>query len=107
MSKNNSKKTNKIFWAFIWIAVGILWMLSNYGKLPFSFSWNKDWPVIFIIIGIISFYNVFINFSCRSGKKVNILSDKKDAEDKKKQILDAVENNEISAAEAVEKLKNI
>ncbi len=106
MAKNNNKKSNKILWAFIWIAVGILWMLSNYGKLPFSFTWNKDWPVIFIIIGVISFYNVFINFSCCSGKS-SIVARKKDIEDKRKQILDAVENNEISAVEAAEKFKNI
>jgi len=100
------KNTDKILWAFIWIVVGILWMLSNYGKLPFSFTWNKDWPVIFIIIGVISLYKIITNYSCDS-KKISIVIDKKDIEEKRKQILDAVENNEISAAEAAEKLKNI
>jgi|GEM_PF-328152 len=52
MSKNKNNKGNKILWAFIWIAVGILWMLSNYGKLPFSFAWQRDWPIVFIIIGL-------------------------------------------------------
>ena len=106
MSKNNNNNGNKILWAFIWIAVGILWLLSNYGKLPFSFTLQKDWPVIFIIIGVISLYKIITNYSCCS-KKISIVTDKKDIEDKRKQILDDVENNEISAAEAAEKLKNI
>jgi choline-glycine betaine transporter len=107
MSKNNNDKSNKILWAFIWIAVGVLWMLSNYGKLPFSFTLEKDWPVIFIIIGVISFYNIFTKHSRKSRKNICIVTSKKDTEDKKHQILDAVEKNEISAEEAAEKLKDI
>jgi len=107
MTKHKKKIAYKILWAFIWIAVGILWMLSNYGKLPFSFTWANDWPVIFIIIGLISFFNISINYSSDSKKKRNNLSEKIDIEKKNKQILDAVENNEMSAMEAAKKLKDI
>ena len=48
----SSKNNKKILWAFIWIAIGVIWIMANYGILPISFTWSKDWPVIFIIIGI-------------------------------------------------------
>jgi len=65
MSKKNSKK---ILWAFIWIAIGVIWLMSNYGKFPYSFSWNKDWPVIFIIIGLATFFKL-ITCSVKAEKK--------------------------------------
>jgi len=65
MSKKNSKK---ILWAFIWIAVGVIWLMSNYGKFPYSFSWSKDWPVIFIIIGLATFFKL-ITCSVKAEKK--------------------------------------
>ncbi len=107
MSKYLSKNANKIVWALIWIAVGVLWILSNYGKLPFSFDLGKDWPIIFIIIGVVTIFKILTKCSCGCRKKIRIVTSSKDAEKQKKQILDAVESNEMSAEDAAEKLKNI
>jgi len=79
MSKKNSSK--KILWAFIWIGIGVIWLMSNYGKLPISFSWSKDWPVIFIIIGLATFFKL-ITCSVKAEKKgsctINFGNGKKD-----------------------------
>ena len=65
MSKENNKK---ILWAFIWIAIGVVWIMGNHGKLPISFNWSKDWPVIFIIIGLATFFKL-ITCSLKTEKK--------------------------------------
>ena len=107
MSKYNNKNSNKVMWAFIWIAVGVLWIMSNYGKLPYTFNWGKDWPVVFIIIGIVGLYKfVSYNFFGKSRKNQKE-PDCKTTEQRRKQILDAVENNEMSADEAAKKLKEL
>ena len=107
MSNIYKKNINKIVWAFIWIIVGVLWILSNYGKLPYTFTLSKDWPIIFIIIGVITLYKIVTSYSCRCRKKEPEVTRSKDTEEQRKQILDAVENKEMSAEEAAEKLKEI
>ncbi|MEI7723808.1 MAG: DUF5668 domain-containing protein [Bacteroidota bacterium] len=46
-------KYRHVFWAFILIAIGILFMLNNFGVLEFGFRtlWNL-WPLILILWGI-------------------------------------------------------
>ena len=107
MSINYKKNVKRIVWAFIWIVVGVIWILSNYGKLPYTFNLSKDWPIIFIIIGVITLYKIITAYSCRCRKKDREVTSSKDAEEQRKQILDAVENNEMSVEEAAKKLKDI
>ncbi|RLD12280.1 MAG: hypothetical protein DRI44_01195 [Chlamydiae bacterium] len=59
-NKKMKKNSKNFLWAFIWIAVGVIWMMSNYGKLPISFTWSKDWPVIFIIIGLATLFKLIV-----------------------------------------------
>ncbi len=107
MSNIYKKNINKIVWAFIWIIVGVLWILSNYGKLPYTFSLGKDWPIIFIVIGVIILFKTVTAYLCRCRKKEAEVTGGYDAEEQRKQILDAVENKEMSSEEAAEKLKEI
>jgi len=46
-------KYRHVFWAFILIAIGVLFMLNNFGVLEFGFRtlWNL-WPLILILWGI-------------------------------------------------------
>ena len=46
-------KYRHVFWAFILIAIGILFMLNNFGVLEFGFRtlWSL-WPLILILWGI-------------------------------------------------------
>lgn len=48
-----------LFIAMIWIAVGVIWILSNRGLIHIGFNWNTDWPVIFILIGIGTIIKLF------------------------------------------------
>ncbi|MCD5383284.1 DUF5668 domain-containing protein [candidate division WOR-3 bacterium] len=43
-------RRNTVFWGLIFLTVGILIWISNFGII--SLSWQRDWPVILIIIGI-------------------------------------------------------
>lgn len=42
----------RIFWALLWIGAGALILLANYGLVPYQFAFHRDWPVIFVLIGI-------------------------------------------------------
>ncbi len=46
---------SRIIWSCIFIIVGIVFVLSNYGAI--SWGWLKDWwklwPLIFVVIGIV------------------------------------------------------
>ena len=46
-------KYRHVFWAFILIAIGVLFMLNNFGVLEFGFRalWSL-WPLILILWGI-------------------------------------------------------
>lgn len=47
------KKTAKrIFWGLFWVAVGAVLLLSNYGIIAYQMSFARDWPVVFILIGL-------------------------------------------------------
>ena len=46
---------SRIIWSCIFIIVGIVFVLSNYGAI--SWGWLKDWwklwPLIFVAIGVV------------------------------------------------------
>ncbi len=44
----------KLLWAIVIIAVGVWLLLANYGVIPWDVQFGRDWPVILIIIGLMS-----------------------------------------------------
>lgn len=46
---------SRIIWSCIFIIVGIVFILSNYGTI--SWGWLKDWwklwPLVFVAIGVV------------------------------------------------------
>lgn len=47
------KKTAKrIIWGSFWVAVGAVLLLSNHGIIAYQISFARDWPVVFILIGL-------------------------------------------------------
>jgi len=83
----------KIYWAIIFILVGIFILLSNYNFIAFNFS--RDWPLILIAIGIAE----IIDIISRRTRKV------KTSKPSVKRILDDLEKGNINIDEAEEKLK--
>jgi len=73
MSKSN-KTFTRILWALFWIAVGILWLMSNRGILPFNFNWGEDWPIIFVVIGVAMLFNL-ITCSLKTKKECSFSFD--------------------------------
>lgn len=79
-----------IFWAVIFIAVGVLWWLANMGWIVFRFG--RDWPLIIVVIGV---YYVVKGLRRRRRRR------KSD----KLQILKELENGKIGVEEATKRLK--
>jgi hypothetical protein len=46
------KTVKKIFWGLFWVAAGVAVLLSNYGSINWHFSLARDWPAVFILIGL-------------------------------------------------------
>jgi len=47
------KKTAKrIFWGLFWVTAGVIVLLSNYGSIDWRFILARDWPLVFVLIGI-------------------------------------------------------
>ncbi len=46
------KTTKRIFWGLFWVAVGVVFLLSNYGIIAYRISFARDWPVVFILVGL-------------------------------------------------------
>ena len=46
------RTVKRIFWALLWIGAGAIILLSNYGLIGYHFSFYRDWPAIFVLIGI-------------------------------------------------------
>lgn len=45
-----------LFWALLLIFVGLWIWASNYGIVVFSFY--RDWPIIFVLLGIFIIYRI-------------------------------------------------
>ena len=57
MSKHRA--TRGLWWAVFWILVGVAWLLSNRGIIPKNLlSWERDWPIVFILIGLMMLWNI-------------------------------------------------
>jgi len=46
------KTTKRIIWGLFWVAIGAVLLLSNYGIIAYQISFARDWPVVFILIGL-------------------------------------------------------
>jgi hypothetical protein len=46
------KTAKKIFWGLFWVSAGVIVLLSNYGSIGWRFSLARDWPLVFVLIGI-------------------------------------------------------
>jgi hypothetical protein len=50
---NNVRRiVKRLFWALLWIGAGAIILMSNYGLVAYQFSFHRDWPAIFVLIGI-------------------------------------------------------
>ena len=98
MSKPKKTLTH-ILWAVFWVAVGIVWIMANRGLIHVNFSWGRDWPVIFIIIGISMFFNL-ITGSLKVKKKCSVTFnsiDKKNKTGKAKWLkIRVYDNNDVN-----------
>ncbi len=47
----DSTKAGKIFWGLLFIAVGILLLMSSLGIMPWSYWWRL-WPLAFVFLGV-------------------------------------------------------
>ena len=50
----------KIIWGVILLLFGLWIWLANLGVIKHSFSFNRDWPIIIIIIGIMTLVEGFV-----------------------------------------------
>ncbi len=87
----------KIYWALIFIGIGIWILLSNYHLIAFNFS--RDWPVLLIALGIAEIIDAAVsvgkkNKRAHAANKNNI-----------KNILDSLEQGKIDVNEAEERIK--
>lgn len=80
---------NRIFWAIVFIVLGLWIWLSNLGYLYFK----RDWPILLVIIGI------YIIISGVSG------SVKRKSRKDVKKILKELEEGKINVEEAVKKMR--
>jgi len=83
---------NKIWFGFIMIVLGTFFWLGKFGII--NFYWNRDWPIILIVIGLVSLVNIF------TGRKRKI------SRNNRAEILKKLENEEIDVTEAIKLLKN-
>lgn len=97
----------RITWGIFWLILGVFILLSNYDLLGgYRFVFSRDWPIILIAIGVILIIDV-ISYTIRD-KNIE-QSPKADANTKKpiEEILSQLEKGEITAEEALRRIKNI
>jgi len=92
----------KFFWGLLVVAVGLLLWAHNYGLVVFSFSFSKDWPLIVVVVGLMSIWRALFGrhwwaSKCDCDSHERIPSDAR-------KILEEVEKGNISAEEAAKKM---
>lgn len=50
--RNIARLIRKAVWGLVFVAVGILLLLSNHDLIGINFSFRQDWPAIFVLIGL-------------------------------------------------------
>lgn len=97
-------RPRKILWALFWIALGSLLLLANYGLYSFNFSLSRDWPILIIAWGVMK---IIDSFAWRRSKTNGSVLENEGDKQSREQILKAVENGQMSAEEAAQRLKNL
>ena len=82
-------KMNRIFWAIVFIVLGLWIWLSNLGYLYFK----RDWPILLVVIGI---YIILSGVSSTMKRK-----SRRDI----KKVLKELEEGKIDADEAARKMR--
>ena len=91
----------KFFWGLLVIALGLLLWAHNYGLVAFSFSFSRDWPLIIVIMGLMSAWRAVFG---RQWWSRRYCSTRERIPNRAKKILEDLENGNISAEEAAKKL---
>ncbi|MFA5794698.1 MAG: DUF5668 domain-containing protein [Candidatus Brocadiia bacterium] len=63
------KTLKKFLWALLFIVVGGVILMSNYGMISVSFDLAKNWPIILIAWGLLKLLDVFFGGHKDSDKK--------------------------------------
>jgi|GEM_PF-6081244 len=53
MSGERFRDVRQIVWALVLILMGTVLWLMNRGIIAWRPNWDKDWPAIFVIIGVV------------------------------------------------------
>jgi hypothetical protein len=92
----------KFFWGLLVVAVGLLLWAHNYGLVALSFNFSRDWPIIIVIMGLLSVWNAIFG---RHWWSKHCCADPKDhIPARAKKILEDVEKGNMSAEEAIRKM---
>lgn len=52
------RTARKLLWALLFILVGGIILMSNYGLIGFRFDLARDWPIILVAWGILKLIDV-------------------------------------------------
>jgi len=91
----------KFFWGLLVISIGLLLWAHNYGLIALSFSFSRDWPIVIVLVGLMSVWNALFgrHWWSKSG-----CESKEHIPSRARRILEDVENGNISAEEAIKKM---
>ena len=91
----------KFFWGLMVVAIGVLIWAGNFGLINLSFRFSRDWPVIIVVLGLMSVWSALFGrqwwghgCGCRGNDK----------RDEIVKILEALEKGQIDAEEAARKM---
>ena len=91
----------KFFWGILVVVIGLVLWAHNYGLIALSFNFSRDWPIIIVLIGLMSVWNSIFGRhwwgKCGAAPKDHIPS-------RARKILEDVESGNISAEEAIKKM---
>ena len=48
----SSRSSQTALWGLFWIFIGLLVLAHNYEYISFDLTWDRDWPLIFVLIGV-------------------------------------------------------
>jgi len=91
----------KFFWGLLVVTIGLLLWAHNYGLIALSFNFSRDWPIIIVLVGLMSVWNAVFGrhwwSKCGCEPASHIPS-------RARKILEDVEKGNMSAEEAVKKM---
>ncbi len=88
-----SWRRRTVFWAVVFIFVGAIIWLGNLGM--FDFRWNRDWPILLLIVGLYLLIKAIPGRKRRTSKQKGNIGN----------ILSRLQKGEITAEEAAEEME--